>query len=257
MSQAQVSGTVFRDFNANGVQNNTATFKETGVQGVTVKAFNAAGVQVGGDKTTDASGAYSFTGLTLPVRIEFSGLAAGDFPGAQGSGSGTSVQFVTANSSSVNYGINYPSDYCQDAPPLFVPCYVNGDPTLGGTAATNDALVSVPYSASGSAPAPTKLAPASAVGSVWGLTYHRNSKRLLTAAFLKRHAGLLGAGLAAFSAPTRPPRLRLCTLIWKARLSTSTWGKVCWGQERCPLVPPRAVTTPMLSMPLAKWVWVV
>ena len=229
VSQAQVSGTVFRDFNGNGVKNNTATFNETGVPGVTVKAFNAAGVQVGGDKITSATGAYSFTGLNLPLRIEFSGLAAGDFSGPQGSGSGTNVQFVTAASTTVNYGINAAPDYCQAAPALFVPCFVNGDPLSGTSVGNRDALVQIPYTASGSSPAPVEIAKASEVGSIWGMAYHRGSKRLLTAAFLKRHAGLGTGGLGGIYltntvAKTTTPYLDLENAPFNMNLGQSVIG---------------------------------
>ena len=37
-AQAQVSGTVFKDFNANGAKDNTTTFNEVGQDGVVVKS---------------------------------------------------------------------------------------------------------------------------------------------------------------------------------------------------------------------------
>ena len=37
---AQVSGVVYRDFNSNGVKNNTASYNEPGVAGITVKAYD-------------------------------------------------------------------------------------------------------------------------------------------------------------------------------------------------------------------------
>jgi hypothetical protein len=113
---AQISGTVFRDFNGNGVKDNTAPMFEPFVAGVTVKAFNAANVQVGVTKTTDAAGAYGFTALEIPsgtaVRIEFSGLGLGDYSSFNGTGNGTNVQFATAGAAViVNYAVNAPEDY--------------------------------------------------------------------------------------------------------------------------------------------------
>ncbi len=58
----QVSGVVFRDYNANGIRNTGASYNEEGVGNVTVKAYNAAGAEVGSVVTTP-TGAYSFTGL--------------------------------------------------------------------------------------------------------------------------------------------------------------------------------------------------
>ena len=56
---ADISGKVFRDFNANGAFDTSATFNEVGMGGVTVKAFDATGAQVGAAATTGADGSYS------------------------------------------------------------------------------------------------------------------------------------------------------------------------------------------------------
>ena len=114
----QVSGTVFRDYNANGTKEVSTSFYEPGVQAVTVTAYPPSGATQ--TTATSASGTYSFTGLTLPARIEFTGLGVSDFSSAFGSGSGSSVQFVTAASTAVDFGINYPSDYCHADPQLAV-----------------------------------------------------------------------------------------------------------------------------------------
>ena len=55
---AQVSGTVFRDFNANGVKDNSATFNESFVAGVTVKAYDASGSEVGSTTTNAKVSVY-------------------------------------------------------------------------------------------------------------------------------------------------------------------------------------------------------
>lgn len=56
---ASVGDFVFRDLNANGIQDPG----ETGVAGVVVSLFNSMGVQVGASITTGANGLYTFTGL--------------------------------------------------------------------------------------------------------------------------------------------------------------------------------------------------
>ena len=77
-ASAQISGTVFKDFNFNGTQQTSGFPTEPGVYGVQVKAFNAANVQLGPTKITSTSGAYSFTAGEIPsgtpVRIEFTAL---------------------------------------------------------------------------------------------------------------------------------------------------------------------------------------
>jgi trimeric autotransporter adhesin len=204
----QVSGTVYRDFNSNGVKNNTATFNEPFLSGITVKAYDATGVEVG-STTTSSTGTYSFTGLTLPLRIEFSGYGTGDYSGPNGTGNASSVQFYSAATTTANFGVNYPGDYCQATPTMATACYVSGNPLGGGTAGTDDVLVSFLYSNSGigvseltpfgfppTAPAPTHGAFGNQIGSTWGEAYQRSKKRLFVSAFIKRHVGVgpLGEG---------------------------------------------------------------
>ena len=235
-SYGQITGTVFRDYNGNGTRQ-TASPIEPGVAGITVTAYRTTGTPV--SVTTTAAGAYAFTAAQLPsgsaVRLEFSGLTDSDFSGPVATatgGSGSSIQFVTAGTAAtgVNYGINYPRDFCQVSPPLMVPCYVSGDPQASGSnVATQDVLVRVPYTASGSSPAPTELATAKQIGSVWGAAYQRSTKKLFSAAFLKRHTALGPVGLGGIyvttvtSSPTSTSYANLLNL-GIANLGTAALG---------------------------------
>jgi hypothetical protein len=150
---------------------------------------------------TDANGAYSFSGLTLPVRIEFTGLQNSDFAASVGSGKNSSIQFYTAATTSANFAVNYPGYYCNTPNPyLATPCYANGDPLLPGAASTDLVLVKAPYDASGVAGSGgtpyVGLGTGSQVGAVWGLAYQKSTKQLFSSAFLKRHVGFgpLGIG---------------------------------------------------------------
>ncbi|HRH99638.1 MAG TPA: SdrD B-like domain-containing protein [Saprospiraceae bacterium] len=180
---AQISGTVFRDFNANGVQDNSTSFNEPFVSGVTVTAFPASGsIQTA---ITNSSGAYSFSGLTLPVRIEFSGYLSGDYSGVSGTENYSSVQFYSAINANANFGINYPNDYCQTDPEIVTPVYYNGRES--GT----DAFYSFPYSSSGQPPSNTVLAESQETGATWGVAYDRINQKIYTSAFLKRHVSMI------------------------------------------------------------------
>ena len=213
-SEAQISGSVFRDFDLNGIRSDTLPI-ELGVAGVTVRAF------IDLSKTpittiTDANGNYSFSSSAIPtgrpVRIEFDQLPTGDHEGPYGSSSGTRIQFVKAPASNINVGINYPSDYCQRTTiKLAVPCYVNGNTQvttdINGNpvptdkqSATADALVSLSYQANGLLSAtnypPDHLATGAEVGAIWALAYQRRTRKLFSAATVKRHTGFgpLGSG---------------------------------------------------------------
>jgi hypothetical protein len=142
---AQITGNVFVDYNADGLRQNTpGTFVEPGVSGVTVTAFglNNAVLATG---TTGSTGNFSLPVATgTPARIEVTNLPPGLQPGPVGTGSATTVSFVTSPAT-VGIGLLSPADYCNANPSLALPCYVNGNPEGGGTAGTGPALVTFPY----------------------------------------------------------------------------------------------------------------
>jgi hypothetical protein len=183
-----LSGTVFRDFNANGVRDqgrnidnagnasnsNAGTSplaEDTAVSGVTVTAYCVTGLGADGlpgtiddlitsfgPVTTGADGNYSIptagvVAAPLPCRLEFTNLPAGYEPTTFGSGagatSGTSVQFATPGTSNLSFGINRPAEFCQDNPELISSCYRFGDQVNG---ANQDEVVvlSFPYNAGSS-----------------------------------------------------------------------------------------------------------
>ncbi len=194
---AQVSGTVFRDFNANGVKDNIAPYSEPFVSGVTVLAFNASG-SLAGLATTDANGYYSFTGLTLPLRIEFGDGLVGDNTSLSGAGNFTSVQFYDAPSTTANYGLYYPDEYVGSTNPRMSAIQqTGGDPLAGGTAGTAGIIKTVDYNSVNSSLNNLQVDALSAqVGSLWGLAWYPAKEKLFSAAFVKRHVGLgpLGIG---------------------------------------------------------------
>ena len=189
-----VSGTVFTDYNDNGVRGSG----DTGVSGVTVTAYDSTNAVVA-STTTNATGNYT---LTIPngtqVRIEFSTIPAELRPGAFGRDSGTTVQFTTSPAAGLDLGLSKPDEYCQNNPFLVIPCYINGDPLGGGTASTSTVLYSIPNSAYGRADATVSqpLATGAQIGSTWGLAYQRETNTVFAGALAKRHAGFgpLGGG---------------------------------------------------------------
>ncbi len=211
-----IAGTVFQDYNSNGVRDTAKTANNSGsgnvslaidrgIADVTVTAFNASGSVVG-TAQTDAQGNYSFNAAgDAPYRIEFTTIPAGFQPGPFGADSKTTVQFITDSSASnVSLGLVIPAEFSQDNPTMVTGCYVGGDQN-------NDApvLVSFPYSAgttreTGGAPftdfdqpAHGDLATGRQIGTTWGLAYARSTKLLYAAAFMKRHSGYGPAGTGA------------------------------------------------------------
>ncbi len=204
-TSAQISGTVFRDFNFNGTQQTSGFPVEPGVYGVQVKAFNAANAQVGPTKITDVNGAYSFTvaeiAAATAVRIEFTAIP-GSFDSRAAAGTnGTSVQFVTAPSATTNYAIASQDWYSSTANPyMATTAYTNGNANGGGTAGTNNNLYVFPYDMGNGTPndgGATRRLPNSQLGSVYGLAFQRTSRTLLMSAYLKRHSGFGPNGIGA------------------------------------------------------------
>jgi Secretion system C-terminal sorting domain/SdrD B-like domain len=210
-SAAQVSGTVFRDYNSNGVKDNTASFNEPFVAGITVKATLASGTSF--TTTSNALGFYKFTAGQVPafspVRIEFSGLAIGDHSAFTGIDNKSNVAFVTAPSVNVNYGVSAPDDYWNNAvipdPPLIAAVQRRGAITNPFTQG-QFSIVHLNNSSSGpnnptdnnqvTIDTTKAIATFSQTGSVFGLAYQRKQDRFFSTALLKRVSGLgpQGAG---------------------------------------------------------------
>lgn len=200
-SQGQVSGMVFRDFNANGKRESSGSFNENGVAGIIVSAYNNLDVIIASYKT-NASGIYSIPAIGIPysnvtgsntgfvpagtaVRIEFSGLKTGDLPAPVGADNKGAVQFAIAPASNITFAVNYPLDYSQDAPRLATSVYKEGN-----APATDQVLVTVDYKASGSSksfPNISTEAEQSQIGATYGLAYHRLSNTLFASSYQKRH----------------------------------------------------------------------
>ena len=204
---ADISGKVFRDFNSNGYFDNGVGLTEIGMAGITVKAFDSTGTQVGTTATSTADGSYTLTGLSAGVdyRVEFSWTETWLKPSVAG---GTSIQFAKDGSTGIDLGVNNPLDYSQETSTISVstPVAIVG-PSNQAVASGKDyrayaALVKFPFTATGrpSHPSyipPTSLATHAQIGSTSGAAFHRETKRLFVAAYAKRAVGFGPSGLGA------------------------------------------------------------
>jgi trimeric autotransporter adhesin len=199
---AQISGTVFRDMNSNGIQDGTNP-EEPGEFGVIVKAYNASNTLLA-TVTTNATGDYNFTAAQVPsgtaVRLSFT-ATAGDYPSKRASANSSNVQFVTAGASTINidYAIATKKLLSNNSNPyVATTAATNGNAlaTGAGNAGDNDNLYVFPYdlSSTGGTSRRTKN---HFTGSVFGLAWQRESRRLLMSAYLKRHAGFGPGGIGA------------------------------------------------------------
>ena len=186
-----IVGTVYNDQNYNGTLNG-----EPGIEGVLVTAVTNAGTFT---DTTDVNGDYAFSGLTGNARLEFTLPADGSLNYFEPTVAGdTQVQFVDAtNGVQANAGFQEPTNYAQANPPVVTIYQVGGNQDAAGN--TMRSLVQFPYTSSGISPqtrhvntsGTTELATNTQIGTTWGLAYARSNRKIYTAAFLKRHSGLV------------------------------------------------------------------
>lgn len=192
-----ISGTVFLDFNSNGVQDPAnVSSNEVGFGGITVTAYDNSNAAIA-TTATAADGTYSLA-VELPVRIEFTDVPANMSSSFQGSGSATSVQFYTSSTSTANFAIIDRSQYSQPTPSVITTAMSNG---ALGASSTVSALYEINNGSNLSTL--TSLRPKSALGSVWGVAYDRRNGIVYTSAFLKRHADFGPQGIAGLYWGTR------------------------------------------------------
>ncbi len=201
------SGSVFRDYNGNGIKD----ANEPGVKNIIVKSFDANDA-VYGTATTGNTGTYTLvpaaaTGKAL--RIEFQIPSTGtvfsdakssiDFAGMGGSAYGSAVQFVTGNMANINFAINNPADYISPRAYFATATHVSGNSqNTSGTASGYASLLAYPVGMQGwiNNDSNKVMATQNKTGTVWGMAYSRQSKKIFSSAFLRRHSALgpLGIG---------------------------------------------------------------
>jgi hypothetical protein len=217
IAQAQITGLVFRDFNGNG----TRQANEPLVPGVTIKAYNAADVEVA-TATSVATGTstplrnYTITPPAYPVRLEFQLTNATttncfftggvDYSAFAGSGFGTNVKFVTAAGNNNNYGISYPGEYVTNGnPEILTSIYTNGNLANANAAdgGNRTNALKISYNTAATAHSNddeaniTRVNQHFSMGSVWGVAYSPQADRAFYSAVLKRHAAIGPSGTGA------------------------------------------------------------
>jgi hypothetical protein len=207
---AQISGVVFRDYNANGVKDNISSFNETFVAGITVRVTLPNNTFF--TTTTNTAGTFNFTVAQVPVgtkvRVEFSGLGSEEYTSASGAGNASNVQFVTAPAATISYAINATEDFWDNAisPNPTLLAVANRRGSINGHYKNHFSIVQTNNNASGpdnpvdqyeiTTDTTKRVAIHEQTGSIMGLAYQRKTDRFFNTAFLKRSVGLgpQGAG---------------------------------------------------------------
>ncbi|GGU51282.1 SdrD B-like domain-containing protein [Lentzea flava] len=178
---------VIRDVNGNG---NYDAAVEVGVQGAAVLVTDPAGKTATG--TTDASGGVT-VGLGAvsggKYRVQVSPPAGSVLQPAPAGGTlESNTMFVDVSGGknvTVTTGLWNPADYCQDNPTLATAC--QRDITTRQDDPASRSLVTFPWTARDTQAA-TQIASQGQTGTVFGLAYRKQDKRLFSAAYAKRLA---------------------------------------------------------------------
>ena len=193
---AQVSGRIYKDFDANGRWDSTATHLDQGRAGTKVEFFDRKGV-LKGSAITNTYGKYSVPNLSGDLRMQVTMPAyyTDGFITSANKNSQSNIQFIKAPAINVDLGLNFADDFCGEDPKIVVPCYVVG---IATTSAADAGLALFNYSASGTDHAQISMPNASLnyIGSTWGGAYQKETNTFFMAAFMKRHAnfGVGGTG---------------------------------------------------------------
>ena len=190
IANADINGTIFRDYNLNGVQDAL----EPGVSGITVSAFDDAG-PILPVATTDANGDYTLTTPAGKYRVEITSTPSYLNPGTAINGSTQPLLSFVDDATTHDVGLSNAGEYCQANPNLVVTRFVKGSHT---DAATNtiDGVLQYSYADNGTT-APTDIAPPSSVGSVYGVTHFRKTNATYVSSYFKRHSDLGPDGVGA------------------------------------------------------------
>lgn len=198
-SYSQITGTVFRDYNLDGSFQPGAPNNEIGIPGIIINAYDATNTIIA---TTNSAidGTYTLP-FSVPVRVEFEfGTPTlcvdsnADFSSV--ALNGENIRFVNASTANVDYAIQNPEDFQVTANPnIYISKFNRGDPLAGGLAGSANSFLGYPYSFSGLVTG-NILTTADQTGSVWGVAYSKQSNKVFTSAFLKRHSGYgpMGSG---------------------------------------------------------------
>ena len=200
---ATVSGTVFHDYNTNGLRD---TDGDSGavdgpVAGLTVRAFTGSTTVVD-TTTTAADGTYTLNAPDAPVRVELSAPRPW-WSTRQLNGLRSHEQFVDASRPvrGADFGVHYTRDWSVDNPPVSYAMHWPGPTSVnsGQSAIRGIDYFTTPATRGtfDTEPSRQNLATFGEVGTVYGIGIDQSTGALYAGAYYKRFAGLTRFGTGA------------------------------------------------------------
>ncbi len=197
---SQVSGHVYRDINNNGSKSAIGVMPfEEGLPMVRVVAYDTASIMM--DQTyTDGNGNFSLPSANkFPLRLEFI-TDVDHFPAKRNSSHNSNIQIVSSSSTTITYGVaNF--NMFNSGQPSFLATHsaANGDPL--NSVSPDDAgnaynLFIIPKEMNNTRKEGDVYLNKH-LGSIFGITYQRETKTIIQSAYLKRHVGFGAGGIDA------------------------------------------------------------
>ncbi len=180
-----VSGIVYNDFNANGVNDpgDSSSATDTRLAGVKVIASCVSGTTTtSGTSVTNSAGEFLIGNLEGSCRVEISpnDIPVGYESTAIGNDSDTLVQFHNTGTANIMFGLHQPGAYCQNNPDIVVACFGRGSSDVLPT--NKGALLQSTWKGD----TYTNRALWSQVGTVNGIAYNKETNDVYAAAYLRR-----------------------------------------------------------------------
>jgi hypothetical protein len=199
-----------RDVNGNGSYEPAL---EVGVPGIPVTVTDPAGSTANGTTGPDGTVRIDLgpvTGAGHRVEASIPSSMPHLKPAPSGNGLSALTGFVSGANPSITMGVWNPADYCQANPAIATACQRNTH--KAGTDAGARSLVKFPFTARGTAPAPTQIAKQGDTGAVFGIAYRKQDKRLFSGAFAKRLAPYGSGGPGAIYVTTAGSTTQFATV---------------------------------------------
>ncbi|EFA77415.1 colossin D [Heterostelium album PN500] len=196
-TDGMISGTVFIDYNANGIMDTTPGLQAIDIPKPNIQVLlllSSDNTTLVSSRFTDENGYFSFTNLsysskyTVDVNLTLDWVKTKPPPAPPANKVSVSYYTSIYPSGNVNVGIVNYAGSCQDNPPIALTCFTKG--SYNGPNANDSVVISFPLHSKPNLYNDTSnkvihWATHGQIGAVYGLGFHRKSQSLFVSAFTK------------------------------------------------------------------------
>jgi uncharacterized repeat protein (TIGR01451 family) len=184
----EISGTIFRDLNYDGIQNGL----ELGEEGITVTAYDDSGFVI--SDVTDANGDYILSGLVAATNYRVEVNTPSYLYASTSIGVNNALVSVVTAPSTHNVGVQNTAQYCQANPDFIMSRFTKEE--RGGVNSAINTVLQYNYLDNGT-DAPTNITNYGTIGSVYGISHLSKANVSYAGTYFKRHADIGSSGIGA------------------------------------------------------------